>query len=194
MCQIFIRKYSHANPFRMCTSHFTTVRITIVYCGYNIKCFCNESFSLSSDYSVLILGAGIAGIRAAQLLSEAGANIQIIEGSDRIGGIWLIFNRYEKEFNYFWNILPYFQLLYILFQGRIKTGQLAGIQLELGATWIYGSDQTNPIFRWNSCSYNNLVISMKGIISRYRAHQFSRAEVACNNCLEVSTLTETHWQ
>ena len=154
MCQIFIRKYSHANPFRMCTSYFTTVRITIVYCRYNIKCFCNESFSLYSDYSVLILGAGIAGIRAAQLLSEAGANIQIIEGSDRIGGIWLIFNRYEKEFNYFWNILPYFQLLYILFQGRIKTGQLAGIQLEFGATWIYGSDQTNPIFRWNSCNYN----------------------------------------
>ena len=46
---------------------------------------------------MLILGAGIAGIRAAQLLSEAGANIQIIEGSDRIGGIWLIFNRYKKN-------------------------------------------------------------------------------------------------
>ena len=42
---------------------------------------------LFSDYTVLILGAGVAGVRAAQLLSEAGANIQIIEGSDRIGGI-----------------------------------------------------------------------------------------------------------
>ena len=48
---------------------------------------------LFSDYTVLILGAGIAGVRAAQILSEAGANIQIIEGSHRIGGIYLIQNR-----------------------------------------------------------------------------------------------------
>ena len=39
------------------------------------------------DYSVLVLGAGIAGMRAAQLLSEAGASVRIIEGSDRIGGM-----------------------------------------------------------------------------------------------------------
>ena len=54
------------------------------------------NLSLSSDYSVLILGAGIAGIRTAQLLSQAGANIQIIEGSHRIGGIWLMINQYKK--------------------------------------------------------------------------------------------------
>ena len=100
-------KYSSGNthmPIRSACVflYFTTVRITIVYCRYNIKIVSVMNLSLLySDYSVLILGAGIAGIRAAQLLSEAGANIQIIEGSDRIGGIWLIFNRYKKEFNYF---------------------------------------------------------------------------------------------
>ena len=44
-------------------------------------------FELFTDYTVLTLGAGVAGLRAAQVSSESRANVRIIEGSDRIGGM-----------------------------------------------------------------------------------------------------------
>ena len=36
--------------------------------------------------SVLVLGAGVAGLRAAQLMREAGWRVMVTEGRDRIGG------------------------------------------------------------------------------------------------------------
>jgi monoamine oxidase len=38
------------------------------------------------DADVLIIGAGISGLHAARMLEQAGLNVLVIEGSDRIGG------------------------------------------------------------------------------------------------------------
>lgn len=64
----------------------------------------------SKDYDadVLILGAGMAGVAAAQVLSESGINnFLLIEGKDRIGG-------------------------------RMKNMSFHGTTIELGANWIQG--------------------------------------------------------
>lgn len=39
-----------------------------------------------ASVDVLILGAGMAGLHAARMLEQAGLSVQVIEGSDRIGG------------------------------------------------------------------------------------------------------------
>lgn len=40
----------------------------------------------AADSDVLVLGAGIAGLRAARLLSDEGANVTVLEASQRAGG------------------------------------------------------------------------------------------------------------
>jgi len=43
----------------------------------------------STDYDVLVIGAGVAGLHAGRLLAEAGKRVAIVEARDRIGGrIW----------------------------------------------------------------------------------------------------------
>jgi monoamine oxidase len=43
----------------------------------------------STDYEVLVIGAGVAGLHAGRLLAEAGKRVAIVEARDRIGGrIW----------------------------------------------------------------------------------------------------------
>ena len=41
---------------------------------------------MMSNYDVIIVGAGAAGLMAAKKLAEAGLTVQIIEARDRIGG------------------------------------------------------------------------------------------------------------
>ncbi|XP_060781934.1 peroxisomal N(1)-acetyl-spermine/spermidine oxidase isoform X2 [Neoarius graeffei] len=70
-----------------------------------------------ADTRVLIIGAGISGIGAAQkLLRQGFRNVRIIEATSRSGG-------------------------------RVKTGRLGGKILEIGANWIHGPSQENPVFR-----------------------------------------------
>lgn len=40
----------------------------------------------SADPDVIVIGAGLSGLYAAMLLTEAGATVQVIEGRDRVGG------------------------------------------------------------------------------------------------------------
>ena len=39
-----------------------------------------------TESDVVIVGAGLGGLRCAQLLSKAGLNVVIVEKSDRVGG------------------------------------------------------------------------------------------------------------
>jgi len=64
----------------------------------------------SRQQKVLILGAGIAGLAAARVLHDAGFQVQILEGRQRIGGrIWT---------SHAWQDVP----------------------LDLGASWIHGTE------------------------------------------------------
>ncbi len=69
--------------------------------------------ALGQGRRVIVVGAGIAGLAAAQRLRQAGVAVQVIEGRDRIGG-------------------------------RIVTDSSLGIPVDLGASWIHGTDG-NPI-------------------------------------------------
>lgn len=62
----------------------------------------------AADSSVLIVGAGVAGLAAARMLHDASYTVTVLEGRDRIGGrVWT--NR-----------------------------TLDGLPLDLGASWIHG--------------------------------------------------------
>lgn len=56
---------------------------------------------------VVIVGAGFAGLSAAERLSSMGASVLVLEGRDRVGG-------------------------------RSFSGEVAGIEVDLGATWVSG--------------------------------------------------------
>eukprot|EP00516_Mucochytrium_quahogii_P008258 CAMPEP_0203756192 /NCGR_PEP_ID=MMETSP0098-20131031/9502_1 /ASSEMBLY_ACC=CAM_ASM_000208 /TAXON_ID=96639 /ORGANISM=" , Strain NY0313808BC1" /LENGTH=491 /DNA_ID=CAMNT_0050647961 /DNA_START=55 /DNA_END=1527 /DNA_ORIENTATION=+ len=66
--------------------------------------------------SVLIIGAGVAGIRTAELLENAGMSVTVLEGRDRVGG-----RMHTSAFN--------------------STGD----KIDLGAAWIDYVGEKNPV-------------------------------------------------
>lgn len=66
------------------------------------------------EHTALILGAGIAGLSAAQTLRAAGWQVRVVEGRDRIGG-------------------------------RVHTDTSLGFPVDLGASWVHGDDEGNPV-------------------------------------------------
>nr|WP_249383682.1 flavin monoamine oxidase family protein [Mycobacterium sp. DBP42] len=59
----------------------------------------------SASVDVVIVGAGFAGLSAADRLVNMGASVLVVEGRDRVGG-------------------------------RSYTGEVAGVKVDLGATWV----------------------------------------------------------
>lgn len=57
------------------------------------------------DVDVVVVGAGFAGLCAADRLLERGLEVVVVEGRDRVGG-------------------------------RARTGEVAGVRVDLGATWL----------------------------------------------------------
>jgi monoamine oxidase len=65
--------------------------------------------ALDEGSSVVVVGAGAAGLAAAQQLAEAGFEVKLLEARERIGG-------------------------------RIWTADLDGSPVDLGASWVHGTD------------------------------------------------------
>ncbi|KAJ8248444.1 hypothetical protein GJAV_G00242080 [Gymnothorax javanicus] len=83
------------------------------------------AFLRGLDSHIVIVGAGISGIGAAQKLVNQGFhNVRILEATGRCGG-------------------------------RIRTGRIGSDVVEIGANWIHGPCQENPVFRL-ACRYGLL--------------------------------------
>ncbi|EFJ34103.1 hypothetical protein SELMODRAFT_439136 [Selaginella moellendorffii] len=82
------------------------------------KIAAEDALDAKYSFDVIIVGAGMAGIMAANTLSEAGIDdFVILEATDRIGG-------------------------------RMREADFAGKRIELGANWVEGVNETttNPIW------------------------------------------------
>ena len=70
---------------------------------------------------VIIVGAGVAGLSAAVELARAGVRVQILEGTDRIGG------RLKSE------------------KWACDASAADSVTIEHGANWVHGTNGKNPI-------------------------------------------------
>lgn len=64
-----------------------------------------ENRGVANSVDVVVVGAGLSGLSAAERLMSAGASVLVLEGRDRVGG-------------------------------RCLTGEVAGVKVDLGATWV----------------------------------------------------------
>ena len=80
------------------------------------------------EYDVIVIGAGISGLRCSQLLKEKGISTIILEARDRIGG-------------------------------RLHSPLLNGHNVDLGASFIHGACEINPVY--NYCISNKLSLNQR---------------------------------
>ena len=71
--------------------------------------------TVSYDADVIIIGAGIAGLAAANSFEDSGISYLLLEGTERIGG---------RMHSFLWQ----------------------NTTIELGANWITGDNEKNPIW------------------------------------------------
>lgn len=62
------------------------VIVVIIYFSTKNKDTYQNTLSNNIDYDVIVIGAGISGIRCAQVLINNGYKVCILEGNNRIGG------------------------------------------------------------------------------------------------------------
>src|ERR687885_347078 len=55
----------------------------------------SPSMSSASDSSVLVIGAGMAGLAAARALHDAGCQVLVVEARDRVGG--RVYTRHDAD-------------------------------------------------------------------------------------------------
>ena len=81
---------------------------------------------------VLVLGAGVAGLAAAQKLQAEGFRVTVVEARSRIGG-------------------------------RVWTDRSSGVPIEMGAAWVHGGANQNPVVPPLIAAGRNLVPSPETI-------------------------------
>ncbi|MFZ1739213.1 FAD-dependent oxidoreductase, partial [Sphingorhabdus sp.] len=54
--------------------------------GGTLAAMSSSGCTAASSKSVIVIGAGVAGLSAAKALAQAGHRVTILEGRDRIGG------------------------------------------------------------------------------------------------------------
>lgn len=117
---IYLFKYKIYNQLKMNRKQFikTLAAATPTFSLLTAFTACTEDEPINPATlakSVVILGAGIAGLSAVRQLKALGfKNIVVLEGRDRIGG-------------------------------RILTDRSMGFPIDMGAAWIHGPDGANPI-------------------------------------------------
>jgi monoamine oxidase len=75
---------------------------------------CGDDVITPTGKTVLVIGAGAAGLGAAKKLKEKGFTVTILESQDKAGG-------------------------------RIRSNRSQGFLFEEGASWIHGTQKTNPL-------------------------------------------------
>src|SRR5262249_45118024 len=73
---------------RGCPRLFGALALALAACGGSDESADsgNDALSGNGRVDVIVIGAGMAGLRAAQVLTQAGKNVVILEARDRIGG------------------------------------------------------------------------------------------------------------
>ncbi|XP_011100368.1 probable polyamine oxidase 2 [Sesamum indicum] len=77
-------------------------------------CYSNFERGSTASPSVIVIGAGFAGITAARVLHDASFQVMLLESRDRIGG-------------------------------RVHTDYSFGFPVDLGASWLHGVSNQNPL-------------------------------------------------
>ncbi len=85
------------------------------------------------DHDVIIIGAGLAGLRAAQVLNEAGRSVVLLDSSDRVGG------RLRSHVTDGFVIDEGFQLINPAYPELVASSALEGFDLRRFA----------PVLRWS---------------------------------------------
>jgi monoamine oxidase len=98
---------------RACLRFLGSLPLVLTACGGEGGSDSSDESAVTAgrDLDVVVIGAGIAGIRAAQVLTEAGKKVVVLEARDRIGGR--------------------------VFTDRAGFG----MPIELGASWIHDSKE-----------------------------------------------------
>jgi len=91
--------------------------------GHSTAAFAAQAFgtgttkAAANNVSVIVIGAGVAGLAAAQRLRNVGVTVTVLEARNRIGGrVW-------------------------------TDRSVLGYACDMGAGWIHGPDGANPIRR-----------------------------------------------